>query len=96
MTMKDIMKAIVSFFDLTVHEPRPVSEIIAEIQEKVNEFDARIEFDIQQMKQVAEDREQAEEEHRKKMEELESKEIHHKESMEWASRVKSRMSHFIS
>lgn len=86
-----------AFFNIASgNEPREVSEIVADIQNKVNEFDARISYDAEQIKKVEEDRVAEEELHRKKMEELESKQTSHKESMEWAARVKSRMSDFIA
>lgn len=89
------LPAIFSLFSRD-NEPREVSAIVQDIQDKVNEFDARMTYDQQQIEKVSEDRAKEEQLHREKMEELETKEVSHKTSMEWAARVKARMSDFIA
>ena len=76
--------------------PRSVSDIVADIQEKVNEFDTRIAYDQEQIDKVGMDKTEAEIEFNKKVKELNDKAESHKTSMEWAARVKSRMSDFIA
>lgn len=70
---------------------RSVDEIVATFDKTLNELEARIAHDNEQVAQVAADRQAAEEEHKIRMAELATKESNHTESATRAGRIADKI-----
>lgn len=70
---------------------RSVDEIVATFDKTLSELEARIAHDNEQVAQVAADRQTAEEEHQRKLDELATKESNHTESATRAGRIADKI-----
>lgn len=70
---------------------RSVDEIVATFDKTLNELEARIAHDNEQVAQVAADRQAAELEHKVRMAELDTKESNHTESATRAGRIADKI-----